>query len=193
MGEPVRCPWCGDDPLYQRYHDQEWGVPVFDDRKLFEMLILEGAQAGLSWLTILRKRQAYRQAYDNFAVAKVAAYTAADQARLCADAGIVRNRLKIAASISNAQAFMAVQQQFGSFADYLWGFVDGQPQVNHFRQLSEVPAVTPLAQSISADLKKRGFRFVGPTIIYAFLQAVGVVNDHLQSCHRYGQPPAQSD
>ncbi|WP_419181042.1 DNA-3-methyladenine glycosylase I [Gallaecimonas kandeliae] len=179
------CPWCGSDPLYRQYHDQEWGSPVHDDRTLFEFLILEGAQAGLSWITILRKRDAYRAAYQGFDVHKVAAFTEADQQRLLADPGIVRNRLKVAASIGNAQAFIRVQQEFGSFASYLWGFVDGQPIINRFASSAEVPAVTPLAERISKDLKKRGFRFVGPTIIYAFMQAVGLVNDHLLSCHRH--------
>ncbi|WKE65579.1 DNA-3-methyladenine glycosylase I [Gallaecimonas kandeliae] len=185
MDDLQACPWCGSDPLYRQYHDQEWGSPVHDDRTLFEFLILEGAQAGLSWITILRKRDAYRAAYQGFDVHKVAAFTEADQQRLLADPGIVRNRLKVAASIGNAQAFIRVQQEFGSFASYLWGFVDGQPIINRFASSAEVPAVTPLAERISKDLKKRGFRFVGPTIIYAFMQAVGLVNDHLLSCHRH--------
>ncbi|ROQ24407.1 DNA-3-methyladenine glycosylase I [Gallaecimonas pentaromativorans] len=183
MDTLFRCPWCGDDPLYQHYHDTEWGRPVHDDRTLFEFLILEGAQAGLSWITVLRKRQAYRDAYHQFDVHQIAAYADADQQRLLANPGIVRNRLKVAASIDNAKAFIRVQQEFGSFDAYLWAFVGGQPIVNQPRTLSDVPAVTPLAEQISKDLKKRGFRFVGPTIIYAFMQAVGMVNDHLLDCH----------
>lgn len=185
MDDLKRCSWCGQDPLYQQYHDTEWGEPVHDDRTLFEFLILEGAQAGLSWITVLRKRESYRAAYDQFDVQKIASYDDEDQSRLLANPGIVRNRLKVAASIDNAKAFIRVQQEFGSFASYLWAFVDGQPIRNQPQTLAEVPAVTPLAEKISKDLKKRGFRFVGPTIIYAFMQAVGLVNDHLVSCHRH--------
>lgn len=183
--DPVRCPWCGTDPIYIAYHDQEWGVPVHDDRLLFEFLILEGAQAGLSWITILKKREHYRKVFDNFDVKKVARYTPAKIEKLLLDPGIVRNRLKVTSAVSNAKAYLAVQKEFGSFAQYLWGFVDHQPQINRLRTMQDVPASTPLSDRISRDLKKRGFRFVGPTIIYALLQAVGVVNDHLVDCHRH--------
>lgn len=185
MPEPVRCPWCGSDPLYTAYHDEEWGVPVHDDRLLFEFITLEGAQAGLSWLTVLKKRANYRRAFDDFDVRKVARYTPANIEALMQDAGIVRNRLKIESTVSNAKAFIAVQKEFGSFADYIWGFVDGKPVVNRPRTLKDVPASTPLSDRISKDLKKRGFRFVGTTIVYAHLQATGVVNDHLVDCHRH--------
>lgn len=180
----TRCPWAGTDPLYCAYHDDEWGQPVRDDRVLFEFLILEGAQAGLSWITILRKRPAYRRAFAGFAPETVARFTAADVRRLLGDAGIVRNRLKIESSISNARAFLAVQREFGSFADYLWGFVGGQPLVRRPRSSKAVPARTVLSDRISQDLKRRGFRFVGSTIVYAYLQAVGVVNDHVAGCFR---------
>ncbi len=181
-----RCPWCGDDPLYQAYHDEEWGVPVHEDRTLFEFLTLEGAQAGLSWITVLRKREGYRRAFADFDPAPVARFTAARIERLMADPGIVRNRLKIESTVSNAQAFLDVQSEKGSFDRYLWDFVDGEPIINHFRELAEVPASTPLAERISKDLKRRGFRFVGPTIVYAYLQAVGVVDDHLLGCWKRG-------
>jgi DNA-3-methyladenine glycosylase I len=180
-----RCPWCGDDPLYRRYHDQEWGVPVHDDGKLFEFIILEGAQAGLSWITILRKREAYRKAFADFDPNRVARFGHKDIERLKADAGIVRNRLKIESAVSNARAFLEIQSSFGSFDRYIWDFVDGQPIINHFRTMSEVPASTPLSEKISRDLKKRGFRFVGPTIVYAHMQATGMVNDHLVDCFRW--------
>jgi DNA-3-methyladenine glycosylase I len=180
-----RCPWCGDDPLYVRYHDQEWGVPSRNDRHLFEMLLLDGAQAGLSWLTILRKREGYRRAFAGFDPERIARFTARDQARLLADPGIVRNRLKIASAVRNAQAWLALVAAEGSFAAYLWDFVDGRPVQNAFRTLADIPATTPLSDRISKDLKRRGFNFVGSTIIYAFLQAAGVVNDHLVSCFRY--------
>ncbi len=166
------------------YHDREWGRPVHDDRTLFEFLILEGAQAGLSWSTILKKRDAYRKAFAGFDPKKVGRFGAKDRKRLLADAGIVRNRAKIAASIDNANAFLQIQQEHGSFDRYLWGFVDGRPIRNRFRRPSDLPAQTPLAIAISKDLKRRGFRFVGPTIVYAFLQAVGVVDDHLVGCFR---------
>lgn len=187
MNENVRCPWAGSDPLYQAYHDREWGVPVHDDRRLFEFLVLEGAQAGLAWITILRKREAYRAAFAGFDPATVARFDTAKAASLLADPGIVRNRLKIAAAIGNARAFLAVQAEFGSFAAYLWRYVDGQPVQNRWRSMAEVPASTPLAEALSRDLKLRGFRFVGPTICYAFMQAVGLVNDHLIDCHRWRQ------
>lgn len=183
----TRCPWCGDDPLYVAYHDQEWGVPVHDDRKLFEFLVLEGAQAGLSWITILRKRENYRKAMDNFDIAAIAAYEEAEVARLLADPGIVRNRLKIRATIANAQAVLVIQQEFGSLAAYLWSFVEHRPLVNHWRSLSQVPARTALSDAISKDLKKRGCSFVGSTIIYSLMQAVGMVNDHLVDCFRHRQ------
>ncbi|OHC69648.1 MAG: DNA-3-methyladenine glycosylase [Rhodocyclales bacterium GWA2_65_20] len=180
-----RCPWCGDDPLYVAYHDDEWGVPQHDDRVLFEFLILEGAQAGLSWITILRKRENYRRAFDGFAAERVARYGAKDVARLMNDAGIVRNRLKIAAAITNAKAFLDVQREFGSFDAYQWSFVDGRPIRNAWRTPKEIPASTPLSDALSKDLKRRGFKFVGSTICYAHMQAVGLVNDHLVSCPRH--------
>ena len=179
----ARCAWCGSDPLYQRYHDEEWGVPLHDDTRLFEFLILEGAQAGLSWITILKKREAYRQAYQGFNPETVARYSDQDVQRLLANPGIVRNRLKVEASISNARACLDLQNQYGSFNSYLWNHVDGQPIINHFQHLADVPASTPLSETLSKDLKKRGFKFVGPTIIYAFMQATGMVNDHLVSCY----------
>jgi DNA-3-methyladenine glycosylase I len=187
MSKPKRCPWCGDDPLYQRYHDTEWGVPVRDDGKLFEFLILEGAQAGLSWITILKKREAYRQAFAGFDPEVVARYGKKDIERLLANAGIVRNRLKIESSIGNARAFLDVQAKHGSFDAYIWNFVDGEPIVNRFKTLAEVPASTPLSETISKDLKKRGFKFVGPTIVYAHMQATGMVNDHLVDCFRWAE------
>lgn len=181
----LRCLWCGDDPLYVAYHDREWGAPLHDDRALFELLILEGAQAGLSWLTILRKREGYRALYDGFQPEIVAGYGPDKLAALAADARIVRNRAKIAASVANARAFLAVREAFGSFDAYLWRFVDGRPVVGNFTDLGQVPAKTPLAETISRDLKARGFGFVGPTIVYAFLQAAGLVNDHLTQCFRF--------
>lgn len=185
METPSRCPWCGDDPLYVAYHDEEWGLPCHDDRRLFEFLILEGAQAGLSWLTILRKRAAYRRAFAGFDPATVACYGETDVARLLADPGIVRNRKKIEAAIGNARAFLEIQQTYGSFDGWLWNFVDGRPIVNRWEAMAEVPAETPLSARLSRELAARGFRFVGPTICYAYLQAVGLVNDHLVSCHRH--------
>jgi len=181
-----RCAWAGTtDPFYIEYHDLEWGVPSRDDRHLFEMLILEGAQAGLSWSTILHKRAAYRKAYHGFDPGRVARYTAADKRRLLADAGIVRNRLKVEASIANAKAFLEVREEFGSFAKYAWNFVGGAPIVNARRTTKDVPARTPESDAFSKDLKRRGFRFVGSTIMYAFMQAVGMVNDHAVDCFRY--------
>jgi len=179
-----RCGWAGTDPLYVKYHDDEWGVPVHDDRRLFEMLILEGAQAGLSWITILRKRAAYRKAFDRFDPKKVARYDARRVRTLLADAGIVRNRLKIAGAVKNARAFLAVQREFGSFDAYLWRFVDGEPIVTRRKGLKDVPARTDVSDALSRDLKKRGFTFVGSTIMYAFMQAVGMVNDHTVDCWR---------
>ena len=180
-----RCPWCGDDPLYTSYHDREWGVPVRDDRRLFELLILEGAQAGLSWITILRKRDNYRKAFHHFDAHRIARYSSRDVRRLLANTGIVRNRLKISATISNARAFLDVQKEFGSFRRYIWQFVGGAPQVHRFRSIRKVPASTAEADVMSNDLRRRGFRFVGPTICYAFMQASGMVNDHLVSCYRH--------
>ena len=179
------CPWCAQDPLYRRYHDGEWGVPVHDDTVLFELLVLEGAQAGLSWLTVLRKREHYRRAFEGFDPRRVAAFDAARIEALLQDPGIIRNRLKIASAVSNARAFLEVESRFGSFDRYIWDFVDGRPIINRFASMAEVPAVTPLAETISHDLKRRGFRFVGPTIVYAYLQATGLVNDHLVSCPRH--------
>ena len=180
-----RCEWCGDNPLYLAYHDEEWGVPVRDDRLLFEFLVLEGAQAGLSWLTILKKRQNYRKAFDNFDCERVARYTDDDMERLRGDAGIVRNRLKIKSAVNNARGVLDLQQEYGSFSAYLWDWVDNTPVQNSWRQLAEVPARTPLSDAISKDLKKRGFTFFGSTICYAFMQAVGMVNDHVTDCFRY--------
>jgi DNA-3-methyladenine glycosylase I len=193
MAGKNRCGWCRNDPLYVAYHDEEWGVPVFDDRTLFEFLILEGAQAGLSWSTILNKRENYRQAFDDFDAAKVALYDGIKIAALLTDPGIVRNQLKIGAAVTNAQAFLRVQDDWGSFSNYIWSFVDGRPIQNSWRDLSEVPATTPLAGSISKDLKGRGFRFVGPTIVYAHMQATGMVNDHLVSCFRYPEIKALAE
>ena len=178
-----RCGWARND-LAIRYHDEEWGVPVHDDVRFFEFLILEGAQAGLSWDTILAKREHYRKVYAGFDPAKVARFTTAQQQRLLADAGIVRNRLKVAASVENAKAFLAVQREFGSFDDYVWRFVDGRPLVGRWQSLGEVPAKTPVSDALSKDLLQRGFRFVGSTICYAFLQATGLVDDHLVTCFR---------
>lgn len=181
----IRCAWAGSDPLYLAYHDEEWGVPIHDDRLLFEFLTLEGAQAGLSWLTILRKRKAYRAAFAGFAPELVARFDAAKVAELLANPGIVRNRLKVESTISNARAFLAVQEEFGSFAAYQWRFVDGQPIQNSWQGIREVPATTPVSDAFSRDLKKRGFRFVGSTICYAHMQAVGMVNDHTVDCFRW--------
>jgi DNA-3-methyladenine glycosylase I len=183
--ERVRCPWPGADPLYVRYHDEEWGVPVHDDRKLFEFLTLEGAQAGLSWITILRKRAAYALAFENFDAGRVASYGDAEVERLLGDPGIVRNGAKIRSAIGNARAFLRVREEFGSFDAYMWRFVDGEPVVNAWTDLSQLPASTPLSETMSKDLKKRGFSFIGPTVCYAHMQAVGMVNDHLVTCFRY--------
>lgn len=182
-----RCPWPDLDAMYIKYHDEEWGVPVHDDRKHFEFLVLEGAQAGLSWATILKRRENYRQAYDNFDPAKVARYDDAKVAELLANAGIIRNRKKIESSINNAKRFLEMQQEFGSFDKYIWAFVNFKPVINSWKKLSELPATTELSDRISKDLKKRGFSFVGSTIIYAHMQAIGLVNDHLVSCFRYKQ------
>jgi len=180
-----RCEWAGTDPLYVAYHDQEWGVPVHDDRLLFEFLILEGAQAGLSWSTILKKRDNYRRAFDQFDAAKVAAYDDAKIAELLGNPGIVRNRLKINAAVSNAKRFLEIQAEFGSFDAYIWDFVDGRVKQNAWEKLADIPTETPESRAMSKDMKKRGFKFVGPTICYAFMQAVGMMNDHVVSCFRY--------
>ena len=187
-----RCPWCEGEELYRRYHDEQWGVPVHDDRMHFEFLVLESAQAGLSWSTILKKRENYRKAYRGFDPKVVARFGARDIQRLLKDAGIVRNRLKIESSINNAKRFLEIQEEFGSFDAYLWGFVGGSPVVNRWQDLSEIPAKTELSDRISKDLKARGLRFIGSTIIYAHLQAVGVVNDHLIGCFRYGELAGKS-
>lgn len=181
----TRCPWPGDDPLYLAYHDEEWGLPVHDDRLLFEFLVLEGAQAGLSWITVLRKRQAYQEAFNNFDPQTVAGYGEAKVAELLTNPGIIRNRLKIKAAIANARAYLDVQEEFGSFDAYIWGFVGGAPLVNKWTNLSQVPAQTEESRAMSKDLKRRGFRFVGPTICYAHMQATGMVNDHLVDCFRF--------
>lgn len=180
-----RCPWCGDDPLYVAYHDTEWGVPCHDERNLFEFLILEGAQAGLSWLTILRKRENYRRAYADFDPEKIARYGEQDLARLLGDTGIVRNRLKIAAAIDNARATLALYEAGGSLDALFWQYVDGTPLINRWRRLDEVPVYTATAEALAKELKRRGFRFVGPTVVYSLMQAVGMVNDHLVSCPRH--------
>ena len=180
-----RCPWSETDPLYRAYHDNEWGVPVHDDRKLLEMLILEGAQAGLSWLTILRKRATYRKAFDNFDPRKIARYDRTKVARLLRNDGIVRNRLKIAAAIKNAKAFLEVRKEFGTFDAYIWQFVSGQPIINKRKSLKDVPPTAPQSDALSRDLRRRGFTFVGSTICYAFMQAVGMVNDHEMGCFRH--------
>lgn len=185
MAAPVRCPWCGDDPLYVAYHDQEWGVPCHDDRRLFEFLILEGAQAGLAWITILRKRENYRRAFAGFDPTVVARWNETDVERLLGDASIVRNRRKIESALLNARAFLTVQEQFASFDSYLWRFVDGRPRLNAWRRMEDVPAETAESRSLSKDLLARGFKFVGPTICYALMQSVGLVNDHLTNCFRH--------
>jgi DNA-3-methyladenine glycosylase I len=187
MPTVIRCEWAsGSDELMRAYHDEEWGVPSHDDRHLFEMLTLEGAQAGLSWSTILRKRDGYRRAFANFDPAAVARFGAQDVERLLADPGIVRNRLKVESTVNNAARVLEVQEALGSFDTYLWAFVDGVPIVNRWRTLGELPAETDLSKAISKDLKRRGFRFIGPTVIYAFMQTVGMVDDHTVDCFRYG-------
>ncbi|MRR11739.1 DNA-3-methyladenine glycosylase I [bacterium] len=190
MPESARCPWAGTDPLYAAYHDEEWGVPSRDDRHLFEMLILEAAQAGLSWITILRKREGYRRSFAGFDAGKVARFGPDAVERLLEEPGIVRNRLKVESAIGNAKAFLSLQAEAGSFSAWLWRYVDGTPVQNAFREMRDVPARTPLAERISKDLRKNGFRFVGPTIVYAYLQAVGVVNDHLVGCPRHREVQA---
>jgi DNA-3-methyladenine glycosylase I len=180
-----RCDWCGDDTLYQDYHDNEWGVPLYDDQKLFEFLLLEGAQAGLSWITILKKRENYRAAFDNFDPNKIARYTDKKQQKLLQDKGIVRNKLKVAAFTKNAKAYLSVVKNHQSFANFIWQFVDGKPIQNEWKKMKDVPANTEEAEQMSKTLKKCGFTFVGPTICYAFMQATGMVNDHLVDCFRY--------
>ncbi|MHA2424477.1 MAG: DNA-3-methyladenine glycosylase I [Candidatus Thorarchaeota archaeon] len=188
MAKKKRCGWAPlDDLLYVKYHDEEWGVPVHDDRMLFEFLLLEGFQAGLSWITILRKRENYRRAFDNFDPKKVAKYDEKKIEKLMQDSGIVRNRRKIESAVTNAKAFLEVQKEFGSFKDYIWGFVDCKPIVNKWKTMEEIPANTDLSDKISKDLKRRGFKFVGSTIVYAHMQATGMVNDHTIDCFRYNE------
>ncbi len=182
METKERCGWCKNDALYEKYHDEEWGVPVYEDQKLFEFLILETFQAGLSWITILRKRENFREAFDQFDYTIVAQYTEEKIQELLENPGIIRNKLKVRAAVSNAQAFMQVQQEFGSFSKYIWGFTGGGPIVNTRTTLRDIPATTPLSDQISKDLKKRGFKFVGSTVVYAHMQATGMVNDHIESC-----------
>lgn len=185
-----RCAWCGTDPLYVRYHDEEWGVPVYEDRLLFEFLVLESAQAGLSWITVLRKRENYRVAFAGFDPRKVAKFTEKDVKRLMANPGLIRNQAKIRAAIRNAQCFLEIQKEFGSFSDYMWGFVDHKPILNRPRQMKGVPATTEISDRLSKDLKRRGFGFMGSTIVYAHMQAVGMVNDHWAECFR--SPPTRA-
>jgi DNA-3-methyladenine glycosylase I len=180
-----RCPWPKEDPLYIAYHDKEWGVPEFDDRALYEKLVLDGFQAGLSWITILRKRDNFRRAFDDFQPEKIARYQKRKIESLMKDAGIIRNRAKIEGAVSSARAWLEIMESSPGFSTLLWGYVDGKPKLNKFRTTRQVPAETPLSQKISKDLVARGFKFVGPTIVYAFMQAVGMVNDHLVTCHRY--------
>lgn len=182
-----RCEWCGNDELYVKYHDEEWGVPVHDEKKHFEFLVLESAQAGLSWITVLRKRESYRKAYDDFDAEKVTHYDEDKIEELIQNTGIVRNRKKIEASINNAARFIEIQKEFGSFDNYIWSFVDNKPVVNNWNNLSEVPATSELSDMVSKDLKARGFKFLGSTIVYAHLQATGIINDHLTDCFRHGQ------
>jgi DNA-3-methyladenine glycosylase I len=182
-----RCPWPGDIPVYLSYHDQEWGVPLTDDRRLFEFLILEGAQAGLSWLTILKRRAGYRKAFADFDAEKVARFGDRDVARLLRDPGIIRNRAKVRAAVRNARAFLAIQNEFGSFSAYQWRFVDGRPVQNRWQRLAQLPATSKASDAFSKDLKARGMSFVGSTILYAHMQAVGMVNDHLTDCFRYAE------
>jgi len=183
----TRCAWCGEDSLYVAYHDEEWGVPVHDDQLLFEFLVLEGAQAGLSWITVLRKRENYRKAFDSFDIEQVAGYSEADVSRLLADAGIVRNRLKIESAIRNARGVLQLQEDFGSLDSFIWSYVDGISVQNEWKTLAELPVNTEISDRMSRDLKKRGFNFVGSTICYSFMQAVGMVNDHTTDCFRYGE------
>jgi len=183
----TRCSWCGADPLYVKYHDEEWGVPVHDDQKLFEMLILEGTQAGLSWITVLKKRENYKKVFSNFDVVKISRYSEKKIEKLLENPGIIRNRLKVNATVGNARAYLKVQKEFGSFDKYIWQFVNHKPIINKFKSLKELPAKTELSDTMSKDLKKRGFKFVGSTICYAFMQAVGMVNDHTTQCFKYNK------
>ena len=185
MENVQRCDWVTEDSIYKEYHDNEWGKPVYDDKTLFEFLLLEGFQAGLSWITILKKRENFRKAFDDFDYEKIANYKEEKLEELQNDKGIIRNKLKIKSAVTNAQAFLKVREEFGSFSDYIWGFTNHQPIINQFKNHSEVPASTNLSDTISKDLKKRGFKFVGTTIIYAFMQAVGMVNDHTEKCFKY--------
>jgi len=185
MTEIVRCGWSGGEPVYHKYHDEEWGVPLYDDRKLFEFLTLEAFQAGLSWLMVLKKRENFRKAFDNFDYKKVAGYDEKKIQSLLQDAGIIRNQLKVRATVNNAQAFMKIQNEFGSFKEYIWNFVGGKPIVNRFKTLKELPAKTELSDTIAKDLKKRGFKFMGSTVVYAHMQATGMVNDHTIDCFRH--------
>lgn len=185
--EKTPCPWCLGSDIYQKYHDEEWGVPVHDDRKWFEFITLEGAQAGLSWITILKRREGYKKAFANFDPEKVAKFDSKKVEKLMQFEGIIRNRRKIESAIGNAKAFLKIKQEFGNFDNYIWGFVDGKPIVNYFASMSEIPAQTELSVQISKDLKKRGFTFMGPTIVYAHMQATGMVNDHLTSCPRHAE------
>lgn len=185
MEEKIRCGWCMGDPLYEAYHDHEWGVPLKDDAAIFEFLILETFQAGLSWITVLRKRENFRAAFENFDYKKIANYSEEKIADLMQDSGIIRNGAKIRASVSNARAFMKVQEDFGNFSDYIWSFVNGSPLQNDWNHLKEVPATTSISEALSKDLKKRGFKFVGPTVVYAHMQATGMVNDHVTHCFRH--------
>jgi len=185
MTAQKRCEWVTDNELYQKYHDEEWGVPSYDDRHLFEMLILEGAQAGLNWLTILKKREGYKQAFDNFDAKKISRYTQKKIDRLLQNPEIVRNKLKVNATVVNARAFLEIKKEFNGFSDYVWQFVNGQPMVNKWKKLSDIPTTTDASDAMSKDLKKRGFKFVGSTICYAYMQAVGMVNDHTTNCSCY--------
>lgn len=191
--ETVRCAWAQGHSLLREYHDEEWGVPVHDDRELFEKLVLDGAQAGLSWLTILKRRDGYRRAFEGFDPERIARYGPADVDRLLSDRGIVRNRKKIESAVANARAYLALREELGSFSDYLWSFVDGRPIVNRFTSVQEVPAETEISRRLSRDLRRRGFSFVGPTIVYAFMQAVGMVNDHVLDCFRRDAAPGWQD
>jgi DNA-3-methyladenine glycosylase I len=185
MSDKTRCRWATHSDLEQEYHDSEWGVPNYDDRHLFEMLVLEGAQAGLSWLTVLKKRESYREAFDGFDPVKIAEYDDSKRSELLSNPGIIRNRLKVDATIQNAKVYLALTEKHGSFSNYIWGFVDGRPIINEFKTLNDVPAETEISKQMSKQLKKDGFKFVGPTICYAFMQAVGMVNDHTTDCFRY--------
>jgi DNA-3-methyladenine glycosylase I len=187
MEEKIRCGWCVGDPLYEEYHDREWGVPLKDDTGIFEFLILETFQAGLSWITILRKRENFRSAFENFDYRIVAQFSEAKVEALMQDSGIIRNAAKIRAAVTNAQAFMKVQEEFGSFSKYIWGFVDDSPLQPDRQTLTAVPATTPLSEALSKDLKKRGFKFIGPTVVYAHMQATGMVNDHITQCFRHSE------